>query len=257
MKLVGIELEVAPRWRANGFTTTRWSVVVSGADANSDDAQDQHALSELCRIYWRPIFAFVSSRVSSPEDAQDLTQEFFRMILKPGWLQRADQNRGRFRCLLLQSLENFMRDAALKGQRQRRGGGAEFVRWEDWAEDAPSDVTVPSQALARPASHIFDFRWAVTVVEQTLHRMAEECEKRGRRRLFEALSPYFTSGDDACYATVSEALGSPATDLKAQLHAMRQRYRTLLREEVARTVRDPSEVDDEIRNLCGALAAVM
>jgi RNA polymerase sigma-70 factor (ECF subfamily) len=252
---VGTSVETERERRSKSFATTRWSVIISSADVDSDDEKAHRALAELCQIYWRPVFAFISARTKSPEDAQDLTQDFFAMILAPKWLRNADQNRGRFRSLLLRSAENFLRDAALRGVRQRRGGGAQMISWDDWMAEAPSQVTVSSRALeTSPPAYIFDVRWAVTVVEQALRRLGEECERKGHRRLFETLSRYLTAEREASYASLAGELGLQESDVKRQLHAMRLRYRWLLRSEVARTVRTPSEIDDEIRNLCAALA---
>lgn len=236
------------------FTTTRWSVVLSCAGTEEEKAQA--ALSQLCRTYWRPIFAFVCHRGHSIADAQDLTQDFFVMVLEGKLLQYADPNRGRFRSLLLKSLQNFLVDAAAKRKARKRGGDVQFVAWDEWMAEAPSRLSFPMQTLERwPAEKVYDLRWAATVVEQALRRLAEECESRGRRRVFDALSEYLTAERaDVSYATLSKLLGVPEASVKRLLHQLRQRYRTLLREEVAETVEKTADVDDEIRYLCAALA---
>jgi DNA-directed RNA polymerase specialized sigma24 family protein len=107
-----------------------------------------------------------------------------------------------------------------------------------------------------PPEQLFDLRWAATVVEHALRRLREECEGKGRLRLFHALSPLLTvERDEVSYATLSAALGVTETAVRRQLHKMRQRYRWLLRDEVAHTVENPADVEDEIRHLCAALAA--
>lgn len=252
---MGVELEAGRPVKRTGFSTTRWSVIVSSADLDADEVKSQQALGELCDIYWRPVFSFICWRGTPLHDAEDLTQDFFRMILQPEWLRNVDQRRGRFRSLLLRSLENFVRDKATKQKRQRRGGGAPMKSWDRWMTEAPSAITMSAPALQTlPPQNVFDFRWAVTVLEEALRRLAEECERKQRRRLFASLSPFLTAERDANYASLGRELGLQEHEVKKQLHTMRLRYRRLLREEVARTLQDPSDIDDEIRNLCAALA---
>jgi RNA polymerase sigma-70 factor (ECF subfamily) len=132
-----------------------------------------------------------------------------------------------------------------------------FISWDEWIASAPSQISLPDKAPESLSSELlFDLRWAATVTEQTLRRLREECESKGRLRLFEILSTYLTGErSDASYADLSAKLGIPESAVKKQLHNMRQRYRWLLRDEVAHTVENPTEVDDEIRYLCAALAA--
>ena len=239
------------------FATTRWSLILSSAEVGTDDQKALQALSELCRIYWRPIFSFVCRRGHSPEDAQDLTQDFFLMMLEGNWLKHADPHRGRFRSLLLKSLQNFLNDAVGRKSARKRGGAVQFVSWDDWMAEAPSQLTVSTRSLESwSAERLFDLRWAATVVEQALHRLREECESHGRLRAFEALRPCLgAEREDVSYPTLSRTLGVPEPTVKRLVHRLRQRYRELLREEVEQTVNDPAEVDDEIRHLCSVLAA--
>ena len=238
------------------FVTTRWSLILSAANLTNEEQKARDALAELCRTYWRPIFLFVRARGYSIEDAQDLTQDFFVTILKNDWLQHADRNRGRFRSLLLKSLQNFLINAAEKSHTRKRGGGVEFVSWDDWLAEAPSQLSIPIQALdSLPPERIFDLTWATTVVEHAFQRLREECESKGKLWLFQALSSYLTNErDEVSYAELSAQLGIAETGVKKQLHNMRQSYRSLLRDEVSQTVEDPADVDDEIRYLCASLA---
>jgi len=239
------------------FATTRWTIVLSAGDVGNEEQKARDALSELCRTYWRPIFSFVCRRGYSPEDAQDLTQDFFVMIFRNNWFQRADPNRGRFRSFLLKSLMNFLNNEAERSRAQKRGGEMKFISWDEWMAEAPSEISVPDKAFeSLPPEVVFDLRWATTVVEQTLRRLREECESKGRLRLFETLSGYLTGqGAEASYQELSTTLGIPESAVKKQLYNLRQRYRWLLRDEVSHTVEDPAEVDEEIRHLCAALAA--
>lgn len=238
------------------FATTRWTLILSAADSEADEQKGREALAELCRTYWRPIFLFVSRRGYSLPEAQDLTQDFFVMILESNWLGRADEHRGRFRSFLLKSLQNFLSHANERSRAVKRGGRMEFVSWEKCLAEAPSQVSVSAQALdCLPPEHLFDLRWAATVVEHALQRLREECEGKGRLRLFETLSGHLTSErGDVSYASLAADLGIAEAVVKKQLHNLRQRYRWLLRDEVAQTVENPTEIDDEIRHLCAVLA---
>ena len=248
----GHEGEGEPR----AFVTTRWSLILSAANLGSEEQKARDALAELCRTYWRPIFLFVRARGHSIEEAQDLTQDFFVTILRNNWFQHADRNRGRFRSLLLRSLQNFLINSTEKAHAHKRGGDVEFISWDDWMAEAQSQLPIPVQTLdSLPPERIFDLTWATTVVEQAFRRLREECESKGKLWLFQALSSHLTDErDEVSYANLSGELGMTEAAVKKQLHSMRQRYRSLLRAEVAQTVENPADVDDEIRYLCASLA---
>jgi RNA polymerase sigma factor (sigma-70 family) len=241
---------------ADQFKTTHWSMVLCADPAHAHKGGSD-ALGQLCQTYWRPIFAFICRRGYPISDAQDLTQDFFVMVLEGNLLKLADPSRGRFRSLLLKSLKHFLADASEKRQAQKRGGKVNFVSWDDWMAEAPSQLSVPVATLeSLSPERVFDLRWAATIVERALHRLREECESRGRRRLFDLISCYLTVDRvDISYASIAQKVGGAETDVKRLLYRMRQRYRDLLRDEVARTVDDPEDIDEEIRYLCLALAA--
>ncbi len=234
------------------FATTRWSLVLISADLDTDDHRIQQALSELCKIYWRPIFSFVSRRGYSLQDAQDLTQDFFVMILERKWLENADPARGRFRSLLMKSLNNFLNDAKEKRQARKRGGAVAFLSWDEWLAEGSSEPYAATKVMESwSAERVFDVRWATTVVEQSLHRLREECESEGRLRVYEILRPCLgAERDDVSYVDLSSQLQVTDARVKRLVHRMRQRYRTILREEVAGTVINSAEIDNEIRYLC-------
>ena len=241
---------------ADRFVTTHWSVVLHAHPARAG-AKGGDALAELCRTYWRPIFAFICRRGYPTNDAQDLTQDFFVVVLEGNLLKLADPSRGRFRSLLLKSLQNFLADAAEKRGAAKRGGKFDFISWDDWMAEAPSQLCVPRRTVENlPPEKIFDMRWAATIVERALRRLREECEARGRRRLFDLISCYLTADRaDISYADIAQKLNVPETQVKRLLYRLRQRYRDLLRDEVAQTVESPEDVDEEIRYLCAALSA--
>jgi len=243
--------------RRGTFVTTRWSLILSGSGSNGKEQETRAALTELCRIYWRPIFAFVCRRGYSTQDAEDLTQDFFLMMMEGDWLQNADPSRGRFRSLLLKSLKNFLNDATDKIRARKRGGDVSFVSWDPWKSEVPSQLSMSTQRLnSLPADRLFDVRWAATVVERALGRLREECERQGRGRVFDVLSVYLTvERDDVSCASLATTLEVPHNTVKKLLYRIRQRFRWLLRDEVAQTVENPSDIEDELRHLCGALAA--
>ena len=227
------------------------SCTAAGADCEAGDS-----LGELCRTYWRPIFAYICATGRTTTDAQDLTQEFFLVLLSPNFLKHVDPDRGRFRSFLFGSVRNFLSKERQKQRRKKRGGEVAFVSWDDWMAEAPSRLCLPLRTLeAWPAERLFDYRWAATVAEQALRRLGEECEAAGRRRVFDAMSSYLTAHrTDISYLQIGGQLGLATDTVKQLLHRLRIRLRELLRDEVGATVVNASEVDDELRYLCAVLA---
>ena len=238
------------------FATTRWSLILSCANSDTKKENARQALAELCRIYWRPIFGYICRRGYSVTDAQDLTQDFFLMVVEGDLLSLADPGRGRFRSLLLKAVQNFLIDSHDWRKAQKRGGGKKFIPWNDWMAEAPSQFSASVRELHEsPAEKIFDFRWAATVTEEALRRLADECEKSGRRRVFSVLAKYLISDrNDISYANLAMSLGIPTSAVKKLLHHLRSRYRVILRDEVSQTVENANDVNDEIRYLCAVLA---
>ena len=178
------------------------------------------------------------------------------MVLSGNLLHYADPARGRFRSLLLKSLQNFLIDATEKSRARKRGGDIDFVSWDDWMAEAPSQLSVPARILESwPAERLYDLRWAATVAEESLRRLSEECENRGRRRVFDMLSCCLTADrSDVSYGDLASSLGVSASAVKRLVHQLRARYRALLRAEVAKTVEKAGDIEDEIRYLCATLA---
>jgi len=245
------------RGSTDRLATTRWSVVLACADSGADEETARKALGELCKIYWRPVFAFICRCGHSVPDAQDLTQDFFVTVLKGHLLQRADPDRGRFRSLLLKALKDFLVNAGDKRRAQKRGGDAQFVSWDEWMAEVPSHLSISAkEAETWPPERIFDVRWAATAAEHALRQLGEECEARGRRRVFDVLSDCLAAErQEISYQKLSKTLGVAEASVKRLIHELRVRYRELLRAEVAQTVEKPQDVDEELRYLCAALAA--
>ena len=238
------------------FVTTRWSLIRQRWSSDEHPEVDP-GLAQLCQIYWRPIFTFIYRRGYTATDAQDLTQDFFLMIMEGKLLQSADPKRGRFRSLLLRSLKNFLIDVAAKQRRHKRGGQVQLVSWEKWMAETPAQLSLSAAAInASPPETLFDAGWAAAIAEEALRRLRLECESKGRRRVYAALHPHLGSErSEICYEKLSVELGVPELSVKSLLHHFRTRYRALLREEVAKTVETEANVDDEIRYLCATLSA--
>jgi RNA polymerase sigma-70 factor (ECF subfamily) len=239
------------------FITTRWSLIRQRWTPRRRPADVDPALAQICHIYWRPIFTFIYRRGYTEVDAQDLTQDFFVMIMEGKFLETADPKRGRFRALLLKSLKHFLIDAAARTRRHKRGGQVEFVSWDKWMAEAPPQLARPTGASDSAAPEtLFDVGWAAAIAEEALRRLRLECESKGRRRVYRALHPYLGADrSEISYEDLSRALGIPEGAVKRLVHHFRTRYRALLREEIAKTVETDANVDDEIRYLCAILSA--
>lgn len=233
-----------------GFTTTHWSLVLSAADRSS--VSGQAALERLCRAYWYPLYAYVRRQGRGVEEAQDLTQEFFARLLQKDYLRHADRERGRFRTFLLTALQRFLVNDWEKGRTARRGDGQPVLSWNQQETETrflaePADEATPELA--------FDRRWAVTVLEQVLARLREEFTTRGKAEQFERLKVLLWGEKGAPpYAGVAAELGLTENALKVAVHRMRQRYRELLRAEIAHTVAASEDVDDELRHLIAVIS---
>ena len=228
------------------FATTRWSVVLT-AGAGSAAAGD--ALGTLCRAYWYPLYAFVRRKGNSPHDAQDLTQAFFARLLERGWLNQAVPERGRFRTFLLAAMDHFLINEWQAARAQKRGGGATPVSLDDDGE--ARYLREPADAMT--AEKVFDRRWALTLLDRVLARLGAEMTALGKAAQFEALK-FCLGGEKRAYAEVARILGMSEGAVKVAVHRLRERYRALIRAEIAETVASPAEIDAEMRDLFAALS---
>ena len=234
---------------AREFATTHWSVVLAAGGASSP--QVETALAQLCQRYWYPLYAYVRRRGHTAEDARDLTQGFFATVLENNYLARADRERGRFRAFLLSAINNYMHNEHDRATALKRGGGRPVVSWD---EPVAEDRYAREPVDLRSPEIMFEKRWAATLLEQVLTRLRGEFSEAGRHELFEALKPHLWEEDDATpYAQLSTPFNLSVGALKVTVHRLRRRYRELLRTEIAQTVADPAEVEDEIRHLLRVL----
>jgi RNA polymerase sigma factor (sigma-70 family) len=243
--------ETGPSPQAH-FVTTRWSVVLRAGQAGTPEAGA--ALDKLCGAYWFPLYAFARREGCGPEEAQDLTQEFFCRLLARNSLQSADPARGRFRSFLLTAFKNLMANEWKRAHRQKRGGGAEAFSLDQM--DAEERYCVEPVDNLTPEK-VFERRWAEALLARVLARLEAECDGSGpeRARRFEVLKVFLLEDKGTLpLAAAAERLGLSLVATKGLVHRLRQRYRDLFREEIAHTVAAPEEVEDEIRHLFRALA---
>jgi RNA polymerase sigma-70 factor (ECF subfamily) len=233
------------------FATTNWSVVQAAGGTESPSSS--RALEALCRTYWYPLYAYVRRAGHHSQDAEDLTQAFFARFLEKQWVVDADRDRGRFRSFLLSSLKHFLANEWDKARAQKRGGRVQFVPLETAAAETryqrePADPATPDKE--------FDRRWALALLDTVLARLQQEYATDGNAALFEQLKGTLGgTRSEAPYALLGANLGMSEGAVKVAVHRLRQRYRAILRSEIAHTVSTPDEVEVELRELFAALAA--
>jgi RNA polymerase sigma factor (sigma-70 family) len=232
------------------FATTHWSVVARAG--LPDTTRARVALELLCQTYWRPLYAYIRRRGHSPEDAADLTQEFFRHLLARNAVAAADPARGRFRSFLLSSANHFLSDARDKARAQKRGGG-QVVAMD--LSEAEGRLALDLAEGPTP-EHAFERQWALALLEQVYRRLEDEYRKQGKEALFDTLRPALAGSREAQpYAELGRQLGMTDGAVRIAVHRLRQRYREILRLAIADTVDGPAEVEEELRHLTRVLVA--
>jgi len=236
---------------AGQFATTHWSVVLAAADSRAPRSDD--ALARLCQAYWYPLYVYVRRQGHSAHDAQDLTQEFFARLLEKKFLADVQRERGRFRSFLLAAVKHFLANEWDKARAQKRGGGQALIPLDTASAESKYGLEPADKSSA---DKIFERRWALTLLEQVLARLREEHVVDGKGKLFEGLKGCLTEGKSAIrYTELGEKLGMSEGAIKVAVHRLRQRYRELLRSEIAHTVASETDVEDELRHLFAALSA--
>lgn len=233
------------------FRTTRWSMVLRASDLESQAAQRD--MEHLCRACWYPIYAFVRRQGYSPEDAQDLAQGFFVHVLENNVLAHADPERGRFRSFLLGALRHFVSNEARKQRTEKRGGRVTFVPL-----DGDDDEERFDREIAHPDSpeKLFERNWAENLLQRAVKALESDYANAGKLHLFTALQPYLAgSANPNSYEELAKTLGMSTGTIAVSVYRMRRRYGELLREEIAQTVENPADVEQEIRMLLEAVAS--
>jgi len=234
------------------FATTSWSLILQAA-APSDSPPARLALEEMCRSYWYPLYAYVRRQGHDAEQARDLTQGFFAHLLEGRLLEKADAQRGRFRAFLLTALRNFIANQARDQRAEKRGGGQPIFRLDYEGADL--------RFQQEPAVHddplqYFETQWALNLLELAFDAVRSQYEEQGKLAQFNALQPYLNPNRSAPLADVAQTLGMQVGAVKVALHRLRQRYGQQLRLQIAKTVDDPGQVDDELRALFRAFSKV-
>jgi len=232
------------------FTTTHWSVVLT---AQGESPAAEEALEKLCRMYWRPIYSFVRRQGVAPEEAEDLTQGFFAQLLERGSLSAVHKEKGRLRSYLLGALKYFLTDEQRRAMAIKRGKGQRLIpleelRSENRVEMEPADPVT--------AEMIYERRWALTVLEQVLDRLKNEYRTAGNAALFDSLKQLLPDEPGSpSQAEIAAHLGMTENALRQAFYRFRQRYQSLLREEIAHTVATPGDIEDELRHLIAVVEA--
>jgi RNA polymerase sigma factor (sigma-70 family) len=231
------------------FTTTRWTRVFLARGGKSMAARE--ALGDLCQTYWYPLYAFIRRSGYTREDAQDLAQEFFARLLSRDWLAQVDESKGRFRSFLLAALKHFLANELDKARALKRGGGQQLIPLDGVAAEThyrlePAHVESPDK--------IFERRWAIQILDKALASLQQEHVHDGKGVVFDALKECLAGSRESIpYAELAPQLGVSVGALKVMVHRFRGRYRDLLREQVARTVDEPGQIEGEMRHLLEVL----
>ncbi len=231
------------------FQTTRWSIILSARDKDSPASDD--ALATLCQVYWYPLYAFVRRRGHSAHDAQDRTQAFFERLLEKDYLRSVAPANGRFRAFLVVAMKHFLANERDKERTLKRGGGALHLPLDsELAESRYGEEA--SEPM--PADQIFERRWALTLLDRAMARLRSDYEKSGRIEEFQCLKTHLAADrGEVDYPQIVSRLGLNEGAARVALHRLRKRFRRLFREEIAETVSDPAEVDDEVRHVVSVL----
>jgi RNA polymerase sigma factor (sigma-70 family) len=233
------------------FETTSWSVILKAA--SGDDADARLALALLCEAYWYPVYAYIRRQGSTPVDAEDLTQAYFARFLDKKVARDVRPERGRFRTFLLVSVRNFLHNERDKVRARKRGGDIRLISLD--AELAEGRLqALPVDTLTPEV--LFERSWALTVVERVRERLLQDAARRGTSERTARLYPYLTGAEpEGSSASLAREWGVSETAVRVALHRLRQRFGRLLREEIARTVEEPADIDDEVRRVLAVLGA--
>jgi RNA polymerase sigma factor (sigma-70 family) len=230
------------------FTTTHWSVVL---EAQGESPAAQEALEKLCSTYWRPIFAFLRRQGFRPEEAEDITQGFFAQLLERRKFSALREEKGRLRSFLLGALKYFVADEQRRAMAIKRGKGQRILSLDE-LRTGEGIETEPADPMT--AEMIYERRWALTVLERVLSRLKDEYRAAGNIALFDSLKEFLPDEPGSpSQAEIAARLGMTENAVRQAFYRFRQRYQSLLREEIAHTVATPGDIEDELRHLIAVL----
>jgi RNA polymerase sigma factor (sigma-70 family) len=233
---------------AMAFTTTHWSIVL---EAQGETPAAQRALEILCRTYWRPLYGFVRRHGLGREEAQDLVQDFFARLLEHKNLDAVRREKGRLRSYLLVSLKRFLAAERHRDSGVKRYESGPHIPLDELLE---SDVADFELTETWSADRLYERHWALAVLEQVLGRLESEYRAVGNTALFDRLKEFLVAEKGLrTQAEIATELGMTENAVKQAFHRFRQRYRVLLREEIAHTVAQPGDVEEELRYLVSVL----
>jgi RNA polymerase sigma factor (sigma-70 family) len=241
--------------RYESFASTRWSIVLEAGNSATVSVHAFNALSELCQIYWRPLYSFLRRQGCGAEDARDLIQGFFADLIETRAYARADREKGRFRSFLLGTLKHFVADVHDRGRALKRGGGVILQNLDDQAT-AEAEAQIARATKWQP-EEVYDREWAALLLRQALDRLTQECVLAGKADLLSHLMRYLSTTEESAipYEQMAQRTHRPVATLRSDVARLRKRYRTILREVVRDTVFETEDVDEELRYLCQVLAA--
>jgi RNA polymerase sigma-70 factor (ECF subfamily) len=232
------------------FATTHWSVVL---EAQGETPAAQEALERLCRIYWRPIYSFLRRRGTGADDAQDLTQGFFALLLERRDLRTVRKEKGRLRSYLLTALKHFLADEHRRAMAIKRGKGQGLIPLEELRTEERSGVE-PADPLT--AETVYERRWASTLLDRVLSRLEDQYRTRGNAALFDSLNQLLGDEPGApSHADIATRLGMTENAVAQAFHRFKQSYQSLVREEIAQTVATPGDIESELRYLIAVIRA--
>ena len=231
------------------IATTQWSQVLAARDGSETEAR--RALESLCETYWLPMYAYARSLGHDSDQARDLTQGFFTYLVEKNILQSVEPSLGRFRSFLFASIKHFIAHHHRKAQALKRGGRATTISLDsDAAEEGLTSVPIDSMT----PEQVFEYRWGLTVVERALDRLSSEWAERNKAGIFDRLKPHLTGQEPKVpFREVAADLDMSDVAIRGAMYRLRQRYGQLIRAEIAETVADPTEIDDEVRYLLSVI----
>ena len=236
--------------RLGQFGSTRWSVVLEAAHHSSPDSR--RALETLCLTYWYPLYAYVRRRGYDLHEAQDLTQEFFARLVEKDVVDAADPSRGRFRSFLLTSLSNFLANEWDKQHAQKRGGDHLVIPLDFGAGDSRYS-NEPASGLT--PERLFDREWAISLLDHVMAQLRQEFIDTGKKPQFDCLKEFIAGRNpNTSFADAAQTLGISESAAMTAASRLRKRYRALLWAEIANTLADPSETEDELRSIVKILS---